>query len=116
MWLHRIRAEGAVMQQAANGIVIEKGIFRVVRRQRRVRPGVDSRPIADGRAVDLRFAGLPGGVVALSAAERGVPMDPMPWSFWLVLRLGEAMLAAGAIGLGWGLLRLAGVVLGKLAG
>lgn len=104
------------MQQTANGIVIERRAFRVARRQRRVRPNADSRSIADGRAVDLRFAGLPGGAVALSAAERGVPMDPMPWSFWLVLRLGETMLAAGAIGLGWGLLRLVGVMLGNIAG
>lgn len=103
------------MQQAANGIVIEKGTFRVARRQRRFSVGVDRRPFADGRAADLRFAGIPG-TMDLSAAERGLPMDPMPWSFWLVLRLGEAMLAAGALGLGWGLLRLVGVMLGNIAG
>lgn len=104
------------MQQAASGIVIEKGTFRVARRQRRMRIGLDRRPIVSGRTVDLGFAGASGGALELSAAERGLPMDTMPWSFWLVLRLGEAMLAAGAIGLGWGLLRLVGVLFGNLAG
>ena len=40
------------------------------------------------------------GPIELSAAELGVALDPMPWSFWLVLRLGEAMLALGVIGIG----------------
>lgn len=56
----------------------------------------------DGQADDVMAWASARRPIALSAAELGVPLDPTPWSFWLVLRLGEAMLAAGVIGLGWG--------------
>ena len=53
--------------------------------------------------------------IPLSAAEIGVPLETTPWSFWLVIRLGEAMLAAGVIGAGWGVWQAATAVGDKLA-
>ena len=53
--------------------------------------------------------------IQLSAAEVGVPLETTPWSFWLVIRLGEAMLAAGVIGPAGASGRAASAVGGKLA-
>ena len=55
------------------------------------------------------------GPIEFSADELGVALDPMPWSFWLVLRLGEAMLALGVIALGWGIWQSVAALGGRLA-
>ena len=54
-------------------------------------------------------AGRPRFAVRLSMRNRvtdedGIPLDPMPWSMWTVIRLGELMIVLGVTGLsyvGW---------------
>ena len=96
------------------------GRLRPVHRRahaRRPKAWIEERsgPLAYAQAEDVLAWARAKGPIELSAAELGVALDPMPWSFWMVLRLGEAMLALGVIGLGWGIWQSVAALGGRLA-